>query len=41
MVAPEAYPQIVQGLIDLGYSDDDLGKILGGNWLRVASQVWR
>lgn len=41
MVAPEAYPEIVGGLLDLGYSDADLRKIIGGNWLRVANQVWR
>jgi membrane dipeptidase len=29
------YPQIVKGLIGLGYSDVDIRKIMGGNMLRV------
>ena len=29
------YPDLVRGLIDLGYSDDDLRKIMGENLLRV------
>lgn len=31
------YPRLVQGLLDRGYSEDDIEKILGGNTLRV----WR
>lgn len=30
-----SYPRITQVLIDRGYSDDDIRKILGGNMLRV------
>jgi membrane dipeptidase len=30
-----SYPYITQALIDRGYSDDDIRKILGGNMLRV------
>jgi membrane dipeptidase len=33
-------PNVIRGLIARGYSDADLEKILGGNWLRVFSQVW-
>jgi membrane dipeptidase len=40
MVAPEALLEITAGLCGLGYGDDDVRKILGGNWLRVARQVW-
>ena len=29
------FPRIAQGLLDRGYSDDDIRKILGGNMLRV------
>ena len=29
------YPDLVRGLIDMGYSDEDIGKIMGGNLLRV------
>ena len=32
-------PRIAQALLDRGYSDDDVKKILGGNMLRVMSQV--
>jgi membrane dipeptidase len=32
-----AYPNLVAGLLDRGYGDDDIRKILGGNLLRV----WR
>ncbi len=41
MVEPEAYPAIVDGLLRDGFGDDDVRAILGGNWLRVARQVWR
>lgn len=34
-------PNVIRGLISRGYSDADLEKILGGNWLRVFSQVWQ
>jgi membrane dipeptidase len=37
----EQTPQIAEALLRLGYSDDDVCGILGGNWLRVAGQVWR
>jgi membrane dipeptidase len=29
------YPELVRGLIDMGYSDQDIGKIMGENLLRV------
>ena len=29
------YPRITQGLLDRGYSEQDIHKILGGNLLRV------
>ena len=32
-------PRIAQGLLDRGYADDDVRKILGGNMLRVMTQV--
>ncbi len=32
-------PRIAQALLDRGYSDDDVRKVLGGNMLRVMSQV--
>lgn len=41
MVPPEAMEEIVGGLDKLGYADDDIRAILGGNLMRVAKQVWR
>ena len=29
------YRQLVQGLLDRNYTDEQIGKILGGNFLRV------
>ncbi len=34
-------PNVIRGLVGRGYSDADLERILGGNWLRVFSKVWR
>ncbi|MGX1113194.1 membrane dipeptidase [Pseudoalteromonas sp. MBR-15] len=34
-----SYPNLVQGLIDRGYSDKDIKKILSGNMLRVWQQA--
>ena len=33
-------PRIAQGLLDRGYSEDDVKKILGGNMMRVMGQVF-
>jgi membrane dipeptidase len=33
------YPNLVQGLLDRGYSEQDIAKILGGNLLRVWRKV--
>ncbi|MGB1816507.1 MAG: membrane dipeptidase, partial [Rubripirellula sp.] len=35
------YPVITQGLLDRGYSGDDIRKVLGGNVMRVFEQVER
>jgi membrane dipeptidase len=34
-------PNITAGLVAAGYSDDDIRKVLGGNWMRVMSAVWK
>jgi membrane dipeptidase len=34
-----SYPNLVQGLLNRGYSDEDIGKVLGANFLRVWSAV--
>jgi membrane dipeptidase len=41
MVAPEAMTPIVEGLARTNLSDDEIRGILGGNWMRVAKQVWK
>jgi membrane dipeptidase len=41
MVPPEAIEPIVERLLGLGYADEDIRAILGGNLMRVARQVWR
>lgn len=34
-------PNVTRGLVSLGYSDEDVRKVLGGNWMRVFGQVWK
>ncbi|MDP6994235.1 MAG: membrane dipeptidase, partial [Woeseiaceae bacterium] len=34
-----SYPNLVEGLIGRGYSDEDIVKILGGNMMRVWREV--
>jgi membrane dipeptidase len=33
------YPNITRGLKERGYSDEDVRKIMGGNFMRVWKQV--
>jgi len=35
----EDWPNITRGLVSRGYSDDEINKIIGGNFLRVFEQV--
>lgn len=37
---PEIFVPVTEELLNLGYSTDHIEKILGGNWARVARQVW-
>lgn len=37
----DQYVNITRGLVYLGFSDEDIRKILGGNYLRVLKQVWK
>ena len=41
MLAPEQVPELADALLEHGFSDADLGAMLGGNWLRIARQVWK
>jgi membrane dipeptidase len=38
---PEQMPKFTEGLLKKGYSESDVSNILGGNWLRIAEQVWK
>jgi membrane dipeptidase len=40
-VAPEQIPEIAEALLRRGYRESDLAKIMGGNHLRIANQVWK
>jgi membrane dipeptidase len=41
LTEPEQYPKITETLLDRGYKEDIVRKILGENWLRVARRVWK
>ncbi|MFN2322317.1 MAG: dipeptidase [Trueperaceae bacterium] len=36
----EAFPNIVRWMVTHGYSDDEIGKAIGGNIMRVLDAVW-
>ena len=33
------YPNLTRGLVARGYSDEDIGKVMGGNWLRLIDET--
>ncbi|MFC1803987.1 membrane dipeptidase, partial [Thermoproteota archaeon] len=37
---PIDWPKITEGLVARGYSDNEILKILGGNFMRVFKEVW-
>jgi membrane dipeptidase len=41
LAEPEDYPRITQAMLDRGYDETTIRKILGLNWHRVAKAVWR
>ena len=41
IATPEQFPEIAEALLARGYAETDVGKVLGGNFLRVARQVWK
>jgi membrane dipeptidase len=41
MVEPERLPSLIGMMLDHGYPDDAIRKIVGGNHLRVAKAVWK
>ena len=38
---PLEFVNVAEGLLRRGYGEDDVRKILGGNWLRLFGEVWR
>jgi membrane dipeptidase len=41
LLPPEDLPVIVEELLVRGFGEGDVAAVLGGNWMRIASQVWR
>jgi membrane dipeptidase len=37
---PADFPNIVRWLVRQGYADADIAKVIGGNVVRVLTQVW-
>lgn len=37
----KSFPEVTKGLVKKGYSDEEILKLLGGNFLRVFGKVWR
>ncbi|MCK5553844.1 MAG: membrane dipeptidase, partial [Deltaproteobacteria bacterium] len=35
------FPNLTRGLVARGYSDEEIRKILGGNFLRIFQEVWK
>lgn len=34
-------PNVVSGLASRGYSQEEVSKVVGGNWIRIYSEVWK
>ena len=41
IAGPEVLPGIVENLLSRGYAEADIAAIMGGNFMRVARQVWK
>lgn len=41
LVKPEQLPEVTEGLLKLGYSDEEVRWVLGESLLRVARKVWK
>ena len=37
---PERIPRLCEHMVNAGYRDEDIRAVLGGNWLRLAREVW-
>ncbi|MCY3736143.1 MAG: membrane dipeptidase [Gemmatimonadaceae bacterium] len=40
METPAEFPNLAEALAGRGYGAEDIGKLLGGNWLRLFERVW-
>lgn len=38
---PEQIPDLTERMVQAGYPEEDIRAILGGNWLRLAREVWK
>jgi membrane dipeptidase len=41
VAAPSQLPEITEMLLDRGYAEEDVRKVMGGNFRRVAASVWK
>ena len=41
MCTPEQIPQLTERMVAAGYGEDAIRAVLGGNWLRLARDVWK
>ena len=41
VVVPEQIPQLTERLVQAGYPDEAIVAVLGGNWMRLARDVWK
>ena len=41
VVVPEQIPQLTDRLVQAGYPDEAIVAVLGGNWMRLARDVWK
>ncbi len=39
--SPAAYPRLAEALSTRGFCDDDVRKVMGENWLRLYTEVWK
>lgn len=38
---PEQIPELAEKMVKAGYSEQDISDVLGGNWVRLAREVWK
>jgi membrane dipeptidase len=38
---PEQLPELTERMLAAGYAEPDIRAVLGGNWLRLAREVWK